>query len=400
MKKLTIIGGGPAALMLAAQIDTKKYQVTIFDKKKTVGRKFLVAGEGGLNLTYNSSLEDLITQYVPSEFMGGIIRQFTNEDLMNWLNNHGIPTFIGSSNRVFPELELKPIEVLNTITKHLSNKGIEFQLDTKWTGWNANGDVCFEAFKDVTSDIVVFALGGASWKVTGSNGDWKDTFKKRGINVHPFRAANCAFKVDWNKNFLTTHAGRPLKNIALSHKKHSSKGELVISKFGLEGNAIYALSQKIQDTLLTEDNAIIHLDLKPTMTIDHIKTKYKNSERTKVTDILRDDLNLNRTSIGLLKQFSDKETFSNPNLLAETIKSIPVILKSADDIDKAISTLGGIDLDEIDDHFQYKKIPNTYAIGEMLDWYAPTGGYLLQGCFSMGFTLAKHLNNLIVKDEK
>ena len=400
MKKLTIIGGGPAALMLAAQIDTKKYQVTIFDKKKTVGRKFLVAGEGGLNLTYNSSLEDLINQYIPNEFMDGIIRQFTNEDLMNWLNNHGIPTFVGSSNRVFPELELKPIEVLNTITKHLSNKGIEFQLDTKWTGWNANGDVCFEAFKAVTSDIVVFALGGASWKVTGSDGNWYKTFKERGLNVHPFRAANCAFRVDWNTGFLTTHAGRPLKNIALSHKKHSSKGELVISKFGLEGNAIYALSQKIQETLRTEDHAIIHLDLKPTMTIDHIKTKYKSSERIKVTDILRDDLNLNRTSIGLLKQFSDKETFSNPDLLAETIKAVPIILKYADDIDKAISTLGGIDLHEIDDHFQYKKIPNTYAIGEMLDWYAPTGGYLLQGCFSMGFTLAKHLNNLIVEDEK
>ena len=221
-----------------------------------------MAGEGGLNLTYNSSIEDLINQYVPNEFMDGIIRQFTNEDLMNWLNNLGIPTFIGSSNRVFPELELKPIEVLNTIIKHILSRGIEFQLGKKWTGWNANGDLCFEDFEDVTSDIVVFALGGASWKVTGSDGNWDKTFKERGLNVHPFRAANCAFRVDWNTDFLATHAGRPLKNIALSHKEYFSKGELVISKFGLEGNAIYALSQKIQETLRTEDSAIIHLDLK------------------------------------------------------------------------------------------------------------------------------------------
>ena len=173
-----------------------------------------------------------------------------------------------------------------------------------------------------------------------------------------------------------------------------AKGELVISKFGLEGNAIYALSQKIQDNLLTNESTLIYLDLKPTMTIDQIKAKYKNSKRSKVTDILNKDLNLDRISIGLLKQFSDKETFSNPDLLSETIKSVPVIIKSAEEMDKAISTLGGIDLEEVDENFQINKIPNTYAIGEMLDWYAPTGGYLLQGCFSMGFVLAKYLNEL------
>jgi len=400
MKKLIIIGGGPAALMLAAQLDREKYYVTLFEKNKAVGRKFLVAGEGGLNLTYNSSLEELITHYSPSEFMEPIIRQFTNEDLISWFNDHGISTFIGSSNRVFPDLDLKPIEVLNKIVEYISTKDIELQLDTKWVDWNEEGDLYFEEFEDVRSDIVVFAMGGASWKVTGSDGKWSKAFQERGVNVLPFRAANCAFCVDWNKNFITTHEGKPLKNIALTYNDRISKGELVISKFGLEGNAIYALSQMIQETLLTEERIVIHLDLKPTMKVDQIRAKYKSSQLSKVTDILKVDLNMDRTSIGLLKQFSDKDTFLDPDLLIETIKSVPVIIHSTDELDKAISTLGGIALDEIDENFQFKKIPNSYAIGEMLDWYAPTGGYLLQGCFSMGFVLAKYLNELEVNEEE
>lgn len=394
MKNVIIIGGGPAALMLAAQLDTEKYQVTLCEKKKTMGRKFLVAGEGGLNLTYSSSLEELIRQYFPSKFMAAVIRQFTNEDLMSWFDSIGVPTFVGSSNRVFPILELKPIEVLKKIIEHISTKEITFRLGTKWIGWNEKGQLSFEKSEDVTADIVVFALGGASWKVTGSDGTWQESFETRGVNVQPFRAANCAFSVNWDKHFITTHQGKPLKNIALIYKGHFAKGELVISKFGLEGNAIYALSQKIQDALLLKENVVIHLDLKPTMTIDQIKAKYKKSRRTKVTDILKKDLNLDRTSIGLLKQFSDKDTFLNIDLLAAIIKSVPIPIQSADELDKAISSLGGIDLEEVDEHFQLNKLPNSYVIGEMLDWYAPTGGYLLQGCFSMGFALAKHLNTL------
>ena len=394
MKNLTIIGGGPAALMLAAQIDTKKYKVTLCEKKKTVGRKFLVAGEGGLNLTFNSSIETLIDQYVPSDFMSPILRQFTNEDLRKWLHDLKIPTFIGSSNRVFPEKGIKPSEVLKKIVAFISKRNIEFQLNKKWLGWNEKGYLKFENSKDIDSDIVVFALGGASWKITGSDGKWRKTFTEFGVNVATFKAANCAFSVDWNENFINTHQGKPLKNIALTYNNLLAKGELVISKFGLEGNAIYALSQKIQKTLFTKESTIIQLDLKPTMTIDEIKTKYKNSKNTKVTEILKKDLNLDRTSIGILKQFSDKDTFSNLDLLSKTIKSVPITIKSAEEIDKAISILGGISLDEIDENLQIKKMPNSYAIGEMLDWFAPTGGYLLQGSLSMGFALAKHLNKL------
>ena len=394
MKHITIIGGGPAALMLAAQLDTKKYKVTLYEKKKGVGRKFLVAGEGGLNLTYNSSVEELISKYDPSSFMHGIISEFTNENFINWLNTLGIPTFVGSSNRVFPKLGLKPIEVLNKIVKHISANGVKINLNAKWIGWNEQGDLCFENSDNVVSDIVVFALGGASWRVTGSDGSWKKRFEECGVNVLPFRAANCAFEVNWNTEFINTHQGKPLKNIALTYDTVFVKGELVISKFGLEGNAIYALSQKLQEKLFTEERVVIRLDLKPSMTIDQIKDKYNSSKLSKVTEILNKDLKLDRTSIGVLKQFSNKDTFSNPDLLAETIKSVPIIIKSSGALDEAISTLGGIDLNEINENFKCVKIPNSYAIGEMLNWFAPTGGYLLQGCFSMGFVLAKYLNTM------
>lgn len=394
MKNITIIGGGPAALILAAHIDTAKYKVTLFEQKKAVGRKFLVAGEGGLNLTFNAPIDELLSQYEPSKFMEPMLRQFTNEDLRDWFKTIEVPTFLVSSNRVFPAKELKPIDVLNKIVTHLESKGITFELDKKWIGWNGNGDLSFENTIDVASDIIVFALGGASWKVTGSDGSWVTAFEKRKVKTTPFNAANCAFGVEWNKNFITTHAGKPLKNIALTFKRQKAKGELVISEFGLEGNAIYALSQKIQKTLLKEDSALVHLDLKPTMTIAQIKTKYKKSKLTKVTDILKEDLNLDRSSVGLLKQYTDKETFMNPGLLAAAIKALPITLINADDIDKAISTTGGIALSAVDENLMLKKIPNTYAIGEMIDWYAPTGGYLLQGSFSMGYALAQHLNHL------
>jgi hypothetical protein len=394
MKKISIIGGGPAALMLAAQLDTEKYQVTLYDKKKTVGRKFLVAGEGGLNLTYDAPLEDFTAHYFPSAFMAPFVRQFTSVDLMSWLGDLDIPTFIGSSKRVFPDPKLKPIAVLNKMVAHLSTRKIAFQTAAKWVGWNAEGQLSFEPSAIIKSDIVVFALGGASWKVTGSDGAWRKAFEARGVRVEAFRAANCAFGVDWDKKFISAHEGKPLKNVALAYNGHYARGELVISSFGLEGNAIYALSQKIQEALLTEKSVVVYLDLKPSMTLDQIRAKYRSSGRSDVTDILKKDLNLNRTFIALLKQFSDRKTFLNLELLAATIKSVPITIHAADALDKAISTLGGIALDEVDANLQLKKIPNAYAIGEMLDWYAPTGGYLLQGCFSMGFVLAKHLNAL------
>ncbi|NJC24527.1 BaiN/RdsA family NAD(P)/FAD-dependent oxidoreductase [Neolewinella antarctica] len=394
MKNVLIIGGGPAALLLAAHLDENKFHVTICEKKKTVGRKFLVAGEGGLNLTYNSSIPALLNQYHPSGFMDAAIRQFTNQDLRDWLARHGINTFAGSSDRVFPDSDLKPFEVLNTITDFLSATKVKFQLATEWTGWDERGALRFRGSEVISADITVFAMGGASWKVTGSDGAWSRLFKERGVNVQPFRAANCAFAVDWSKQFMAAHAGKPLKNISLCHNDSTATGEVVITTFGLEGNALYALSQEVQTTLSFESTATVFLDLKPTMTVAQIRHKYGKARSSDVSKVLRNDLNLSRTSVALLKLFTDKRTFLDPELLAVTIKSVPIVLQSPGELDEAISTLGGIALDEVDGNFKLRKLPNSYAIGEMLDWFAPTGGYLLQGCFSMGVALANHLNEL------
>ncbi len=392
MKNLAIIGGGPAALMLAAQIDTKKYRVTIYDKNKAVGRKFLVAGDGGLNLTYSSTVDDLVSQYSPSEFMDSIIRQFDNKQLMDWFNDHGVATYIGSSNRVFPDAELKPIEVLNKIVDCVTQNNVAIEYEKTWVGWGEHGDLEFDDGYRVSCDVTVFSMGGASWRVTGSDGKWRSVFEEKGVKIEPFRAANCAFSVGWDENFIDIHQGKPLKNIAMSYDGLTSKGELVVTRFGLEGNAIYALSEKIQNALSLGNTTVVYLDLKPTMTEDQILYKYKKSQCTKVTDVLREDINLDRASIGLLKQFSDRDTYLNPEMLAELIKAVPIVIQSADGLDKAISSLGGIAISELDGNFQLKQIPHSYAIGEMVDWYAPTGGYLLQGCFSMGYVLAEHLN--------
>lgn len=393
MKTVSIIGGGPAALMLAAHINVEKYHVTLYEKKKTVGRKFLVAGEGGLNLTFNASKDELTASYHPSSFMSTYIRQFAKTDLINWLAHIGINTFIGSSQRVFPDPSFKPIDVLNKIVQLISLKNINIHYNTEWKGWDKTNRLIFDGLDPIDSDIVVFALGGASWKVTGSDGLWNTLFEHKGITVKPFKAANCSFKVNWEDHFINSHHGKPLKNISLRIDDYESKGELVITKFGLEGNAIYALSQKLQEMISLGHKPIIHLDLKPTMSIEQIKSKYVNSKFVKPTDILKNDLRLNRVSIALIKQFSNRKIFKDPNILADTIKSIPISIHSADHIDRAISTLGGIDIEEIDKNLHLKKIPNSYVIGEMIDWYAPTGGYLLQGCFSMAYSLAKHLND-------
>ncbi|MGI9526740.1 MAG: NAD(P)/FAD-dependent oxidoreductase [Weeksellaceae bacterium] len=394
MKNLAIIGGGPSALMLAAQIDVTKYRVTLYDQKNTLGRKFLVAGEGGLNLTFDSSIEDLIQKYIPHQFMDPYIRSFNNEDLRNWFLNIGIPTFSGSSHRVFPEKGIKPIEVLNQIIDHIKEKGVKIELNQTWKGWDNEGNIIFENSEIIKADRVVFALGGASWSITGSDGHWKIPFEKKGIKVNDFRAANCAFQIDWPAEFIQVHRGKPLKNIKVSFEESDSKGELVITAFGIEGNAIYALSQKIQEEFLKQKEVIIHLDLKPTLSIKQIQNKIKNSRKSKVTEILKQDLKLDKTAIALLKIITSKEEFLNTDLIAKNIKSLALNLVNAAPIDEAISTLGGVAIEEVDENLQLKKIQNTHVLGEMLDWYAPTGGYLLQGSFSMGHALAQYLNQL------
>jgi uncharacterized flavoprotein (TIGR03862 family) len=393
-KSVSIIGGGPAAFLLAAFLDPQKFNVSIYEKNKTLGRKFLVAGKGGFNLTHSEPIAQLIERYTPSHFIQEALLDFDNRDFQKWIDLMGIPTYIGSSKRVYPETGIKPIAVLNAILDVLKKKGVAIQYEHTWMGWNSNDDLVFNADVAVKSDITVFALGGGSWKVTGSDGTWLDLFKKQGIEVVPFKASNCAYRVNWSSDFMDKYEGSPLKNIAISCGDKRQKGEVVITRFGLEGNAIYAISPQIREELNNKQKAAVFLDLKPTLSYADVLQKLKKSNLKKTSAKLQNEIKLSLAQIGLLKIYLSKETYLNPELLAQNIKNLPIEITGSAQLDEAISTTGGVKLNAVDENFQLKMMKNNYCIGEMLDLDAPTGGYLLQSCFSMGVYLARYLNSL------
>jgi uncharacterized flavoprotein (TIGR03862 family) len=388
-KTVTIIGGGPAAMLLAAHLDPNLFDITIYEKNKALGRKFLVAGKGGFNLTHSENLSDFILRYTPSEFLKEAITNFSNSDLRTWLSSLNIPTFVGSSKRIYPEEGIKPIEVLNSILKEVQLKGVQLKTEQNWIGWNDNNDLLFESSDVLNSAITIFSLGGSSWKKTGSSGEWANYFSEKNINIIPFEASNCTFKIDWKNEFLIKNEGKPLKNILINCKKSLKKGEVIITKFGLEGGAIYALSPQIREQLNQNKTAKITIDLKPSLSCEEIVAKLHSG---KITLQLSKKIKLEKSKIDLLKSYLTKDQFLDINTLAKLIKNFPLQITDRSPIDNAISTVGGIDLKEIDRNFELNKIPNSYAIGEMLDYDAPTGGYLLQSCFSMGVFLANHLN--------
>ncbi len=390
-KSVAIIGGGPTALLLASFLDPTQFDVTIFEKNKSLGRKFLVAGKGGFNLTHSEPLTDFIKRYTPSSFLEKALSNFTNEDLRIWFESIGVPTFIGSSNRVYPIKGIKPIEVLNTITKQLISNKVKIQYQSTWNGWSDNKRPLINQ-EEINTEHTIFALGGGSWKVTGSDGLWLDVFKAKGIKTSSFIPSNCAYQILWKKEFLDKNEGTPLKNISISCKQQTQKGEVVITNFGIEGNAIYALSPQIQNLLKTEKVAEISIDLKPMLSEESVLERLRISKAKNISNTLKNDLKLGSCQVDLLKFYLSKEEYLDLNTLSKKIKELPLQITKASPLDEAISTTGGIELDQVDSNFELKELKNTFCVGEMLNWNAPTGGYLLQACFSMGVHLAKHLN--------
>lgn len=397
-KTIALIGSGPSALLLAAMLDQNKFNVTIYERNAAPARKFLVAGDGGFNLTHSEEINLFISRYTPSKFLESSIRSFTNTDLCNWLKSIGIETYIGSSKRIFPVKGIKPIDVLNAIVGELKNKNVQLKTNHTWKGWNIDNELLIANNDEeiiVKADVVVFALGGASWSKTGSDGTWKELFEKKDIAIIPFQASNCAVEIKWDKTFLETAEGKWLKNIAISCDGKEKKGEIVITAFGIEGSAVYALSPQIRKQLNEHNAAKIFIDLKPIFTLEEIKNKLADKGNRSYTKLLQDGLNLTDVQIALIKTILTKEEFTDRGILAEKIKQLPLQITSLAPIDDAISTAGGIALNEVDEYFQLRKIPQHYAIGEMLDWDASTGGYLLQACFSMGYFLAGRLNSIL-----
>jgi hypothetical protein len=295
---------------------------------------------------------------------------------------------------VYPERGIKPITVLNAILELLDKQGVAIRYQHTWTGWTSNDDLIFNAITEIKSDYTIFALGGGSWKITGSDGTWLNLFERKSIPIVPFQSSNCAYRVEWPKDFISEHEGSPLKNIAISCLNKKQKGEVVITRFGLEGNAIYALSPQIREELESQQKAIVFLDMKPTLRSDDLLQKIKKSTFRKTSETLQKEIKLSPAQIGLLKKYLSKETYLNPALLAQNIKKLSIEITGSGLLNDAISTTGGIQLNAVDENFQLKDKKSNYCIGEMLDWDAPTGGYLLQACFSMGMHLARHLNSL------
>ena len=391
-RELAIIGGGTAGLFLAAFLNTDIYNVTIYEKKASLGRKFLVAGDGGFNLTHSEELSSFKSKYTPSSFLDIALDHFSNTDLIEWLLGIGIPTFIGSSGKVFPEKGIKPIEVLKCIEAYLKEKNVKFKFNKTFSDWGEENSLEFNSNEFIKADYTVFALGGGSWKVTGSDGSWLDVFNKKGVSTLPFKSSNCAFRIKWPEKFIQNNEGKPLKNISISLQNKVQKGEAVITKFGIEGNAIYGLSPEIQEALVIENQVVVHADFKPTLSLSTLIEKLALS-RSKTTVTLKEKIKLSRTVIEIIKVTLTKEEFLDVEVLAKFIKKFPLTIIDLAPVDEAISTSGGINLNAVDSNFELKKVKNNFCIGEMLDWNAPTGGYLIQACASKGVYLAHQLNN-------
>ncbi len=392
MSTFVIIGGGPAAMM-AASVLSCQHQVTVYEKGKTIGRKFLVAGKGGFNLTNSAEGKTLRSAYSPAGFLDEALKAFDSIALRQWLNDLGIPTFVGSSGRVFPKKGIKPIEVLNAIRQHLIDQGVHFRLEHEFIGFDDQQKPILrhqehEFVPD--ANAYLFALGGASWSVTGSDGSWQKAFTDIGVPIVPFQSSNCGLNVHWPPQIKEYHLGKPLKNISVSVGAQMVKGEVLITAYGLEGNAIYPIVPKVRKYLQSEAASTIYLDLKPDNTREQLLKKLQGKPRSSATYARA--LNLDSVRMALLKNYTPKAVLENPQAFVEVVKSLPIPIDSLRPIEEAISTVGGIATNALQSDFSLKGFPSLFTIGEMVDWDTPTGGFLLQGCFAMGYWVGTRLN--------
>lgn len=384
--KVCVIGMGPAGLMAGTQLLKRGFEVHFFDQKVAAGRKFLVAGHGGFNLTHSEPVEAFIQRYNHS-FIQEAVKTFTNDDFRAWLSKEiKIETYIGSSGKIFPIKGIKPIQVLHNWINYLHYLGAHFHYQHKCIDFS-DKEVLFSTPSgeiNIAYDRLVFAFGGASWKTTGSLGDWIELFDSKQISTVPFQSSNAGFEIH-NWEMVEGLAGMQFKNCAVHLGHLSTYGEITLTTYGLEGTPIYHLNEAFREHHFQE----LTLDLKPTKTeaeITQILKLAKNSTAGLKT------LKLAKAAIEYLKISTPKTTFTSPSLLAQVIKKVPLTIASLRPIDEVISTIGGISMDTIQADFQLINNPNLYFCGEMLDWDAPTGGYLIQGCVSSGFIVGTKLN--------
>jgi uncharacterized flavoprotein (TIGR03862 family) len=392
---IAIVGGGPAGLMAAEAAVAGGARVAVYDAMPTLGRKFLMAGRGGLNLTHSEDLTRFMARYGSAEpHLRRAIEAFPPQALREWTHTLGQETFVGSSGRVFPKA-LKASPLLRAWLRRLDERGVTFHLRHRWQGFTGQGftgqGLAFstpDGDAVVEADATVLALGGASWPRLGSDGAWADILSRESVTIAPLVPTNCGFHVDWSEHFRDRFEGEPLKRIALTFGDRTVRGEAMITRDGVEGGAVYALSTPLRDAILRNGAVTVHVDLRPDLD-EHRLAQRLAAPRGKASfsNFLRKAAKLSPVAIGLLNETKDKHASLaaiDPEYLAVRIKSVPLTLTGVAPIARAISSAGGVRFDAIDESFMLRARPGVFVAGEMLDWEAPTGGYLLQACFATG----------------
>jgi uncharacterized flavoprotein (TIGR03862 family) len=385
---IAIIGAGPAGLMAAEILSAAGLKVTVYDRMPSVARKLLIAGRGGLNLTHSEPLDRFKARYgAAAPRLAPVIDAFPPQALIDWAEALGQPTFVGSSGRVFPKT-LKASPLLRAWLARLQAQGVQIKTRHDWQGWTKTGDLVFANDATAKADATILALGGASWPRLGSNGAWVDILAKQGVPIKPLRSANMGFTVAWSGSFRRFE-GEPLKGIALTFNGRTVRGEAMITKSGIEGGALYALSADLREAIEGQGTATPAIDLRPDIIHADLTTKLARPRGSdSLSNFLRKTISLAPVAINLLRE-THGTLAADAATLARQIKAAPLKLSGTQLIDRAISTAGGIKLDALDDDLMLRAMPNVYAVGEMLDWEAPTGGYLLQATFATTVTAAR-----------
>ena len=389
---VAVIGAGPAGLMAAEVLAQGGGEVTVYDSMPSAGRKFLMAGRGGLNLTHSEPLPAFLARYREAmPHLTAAIEAFPPSGLRDWSEALGQETFVGSSGRVFPRA-FKASPLLRAWLRRLDSMGVRLVLRHRWTGWDEQERLCFQApdgLHVVEARATVLALGGASWPRLGSDGAWAETLTARGVTISPLRPANSGFTVAWSDIFRDRFEGQPLKGVALTFGAHSVRGEAIVTRTGIEGGAVYALSAELREAVLRDGQATLNVALRPDAKVGELTAKLSAAKgKQSFSNFLRKAANLSPVAIGLLQEAARASGVPlasiSPADLANLINAVPIELTGVAPIARAISTAGGIPFSELDSDFMLRRVPGVFAAGEMLDWEAPTGGYLLQASFATG----------------
>jgi hypothetical protein len=393
--RVAVIGGGPAGLMAAEVLGQAGVNVDLYDAMPSVGRKFLLAGVGGMNITHAEDYADFVSRYGErADDLRPLLDALSPDALREWIHGLGIDTFVGSSGRVFPT-DMKAAPLLRAWLKRLRESGVQLHTRQRWLGWDEHGALRIagpQVETRVEADATLLALGGGSWARLGSDGAWVPLLHDRGIAIAPLQSANCGFEVaGWSEHLREKFAGAPLKTVSLALPGEAPrKGEFVLTATGIEGSLVYALSARIREAINRDGAATVLLDLLPDRSQAQIADALARPRGSQsMAKHLHRQLKLDGVKAGLLRELSDAATFQDPQALAAAIKALPIRLLRPRPLDEAISSAGGVPFEALDANLMLRQLPGVFCAGEMLDWEAPTGGYLLTACFASGRAAAE-----------